>query len=200
VASDYQKPDGLTVVRPDEARRFLSPLPVRRLLWVGRKTEEKLNALGIRTIGDLASCDPSLLRAKFGVAGRHIYRMAHGIDNSEVRERHSRKSISKNRTFEQDTSDFNRVLDTVERLTSRVHERLARRSLSFKTVSVRVRYENFETHSHSKTLNFKTSNLDELSKTARNLMEDYLHNGRKVRLVGVEVSNLSAAERQETLA
>ena len=86
VASDFQKPDGLTVVREEEVETFLAPLPVRKLLWVGRKTEAKLKALGVNTIGDLAHYDASMLTSMFGVMGWQMHLMAQGFDRSEVGE------------------------------------------------------------------------------------------------------------------
>jgi DNA polymerase IV (DinB-like DNA polymerase) len=199
IASDHQKPDGLTVVTEEEAEKFLAPLPVRKLLWVGRKTEQKLRAMGIKTIGDLARHDPTVLAETFGVIGTQLYLMAHGIDKSEVEEQRQIKSISRDITFEEDTSDFNLVLDTLEKLAEEVHNDLMRQQLYFKTVTVRVRYENFETHTHSKTLPFMTNRLQDLKKTAKELIQDYLKPERKIRLIGVRVSNFISAEKQKTL-
>ena len=84
IASDFQKPDGLTIVKQEDVERFLAPLPVRRLLWVGRKTGLKLENMGIRTIGDLARCDPSVLADAFGELGKQLHMMARGVDSSEV--------------------------------------------------------------------------------------------------------------------
>ncbi|RJS80739.1 DNA polymerase IV, partial [Candidatus Bathyarchaeota archaeon] len=150
IASDFQKPDGLTVVKAEDVEKFLSPLPVRKLLWVGRKTEQKLRAMGIRTIGDLARFDPTVLAEAFGVMGTQLYLMAHGIDRSEVEERGEIKSISRERTFEEDTNDFELVLETLEKLAEEVHGDVLEQNLYFKTVTVKVRYENFETHTHSR--------------------------------------------------
>jgi len=199
IASDYQKPDGLTVVTEEEAERFLAPLPVRKLLWVGRKTEQKLRVMGIKTIGDLARYDPTVLAETFGVIGTQLYLMAHGIDKSEVEEQRQIKSISRDITFEEDTSDFNLVLNTLEKLAEEVHNDLMRQQLYFKTVTVRVRYENFETHTHSRTLPFMTNRLQDLKKTAKELIQDYLKPERKIRLIGVRASNFISAEKQKTL-
>lgn len=100
IASDFQKPDGLTVIKKEEVEKFLHPLPVRKLLWVGRKTEEKLKAMGVNTIGDIAHYDPAVLAETFGVAGTQMYLMAQGIDRSEVEERTEVKSISHETTLE----------------------------------------------------------------------------------------------------
>jgi DNA polymerase IV (DinB-like DNA polymerase) len=199
IASDFQKPDGLTIVREEETGKFLAPLSVRKLLWVGRKTEQKLGAMGIRTIGDLARYDPTVLSEAFGVMGTQIYLMAHGIDRSEVQERDEIKSISRDTTFEEDTSNFDFVLRTLDELSEEVYGDVVRQQLYFKTVTVRVRYENFETHTHSKTLPFITNRLQDLKKTAKELIQAYLRLDRKVRLVSVRVSNFVSAEKQKTL-
>ncbi|MGB9853942.1 MAG: DNA polymerase IV [Candidatus Bathyarchaeales archaeon] len=199
IASDHQKPDGLTVVKPEEVEKFLESLPVRKLLWVGRKTEQKLRAMGIKTIGDLAHYDPTVLAEAFGTVGKQLYLMAHGIDKSEVEERGEIKSISREKTFDEDTADFNLMFKTLDRLAEEVHGDVLRQNLYFKTVTVKVRYENFETHTHSKTLSFITNRLDDLKKTARELFQAYFNPYRKIRLIGVRVSSFVSAERQKTL-
>jgi len=199
IASDFQKPNGLTIVREEEAEKFLAPLPVRKLLWVGRKTEQKLGAMGIKTIADLAGYDPTVLAEAFGIMGTQIYLMAHGIDRSEVQERGEIKSMSRDTTFEEDTSNFEFILKTLDGLSEEVYKDVLRQQVYFKTVTVRVRYENFETHTHGKTLPFITNRLQDLKKAARELMQAYLRSDRKVRLVGVRVSNFVSAERQKTL-
>jgi len=199
IASDFQKPDGLTVVKEEEAEKFLAPLPVRRLLWVGRKTEQKLKVIGITTIGDLARHDPTVLAETLGVMGTQLYLMAHGIDKGEVEERGEIKSISRDVTFEEDTSNFEFILNTLDGLSEQVHSDALRQNLCFKTVTVKVRYENFETHTHSKTLPLITNRLRDLKKTTRELMQEYLRLDRKIRLVGVKVSNFTSTEKQKTL-
>jgi DNA polymerase IV (DinB-like DNA polymerase) len=199
IASDFQKPDGLTVVKEEESEKFLAPLPVRRLLWVGRKTEQKLKVIGITTIGDLTRYDPTVLAETFGVMGTQIYLMAHGIDRSEVEERGEVKSISREVTFEEDTSNFDFILNALDGLSEEVCKDVLRQNLYFKTVTVKVRYENFETHTHSKTLPLITNRLQDLRKTSRELMQDYLRLDRKIRLIGLRVSNFTSTEKQKTL-
>jgi DNA polymerase IV (DinB-like DNA polymerase) len=199
IASDFQKPDGLTVVKEKDAEKFLAPLRVRKLLWVGRKTEQRLKSIGINTIGDLADYDPTVLTENFGVMGTQLHLMAHGIDRSEVEERGEVKSISRDVTFEEDTDDFEFVLETLDRLSEEVYKDVSRQNLCFKTVTVKVRYENFETHTHGKTLPFVTDRLQDLQKMVKELVQDYLRSYRKIRLVGVRVSNFVSAEKQKRL-
>jgi DNA polymerase IV (DinB-like DNA polymerase) len=199
IASDFQKPDGLTIVREEEVEKFLAPLPVRKLLWVGRKTEAKLKALGVNTIGDLARYDPSALTSMFGVMGLQMHLMAKGIDRSEVEERTGVKSVSHETTFEEDTADSALILQALDALCVEVQKETENQHLLFKTVTLKIRYENFETHTKSKTLPFLTNRLYDLQKTARKLLSTYLRKDRKVRLIGVRVSSLVSGEKQKTL-
>ena len=199
VASDYQKPDGLTIVKEGEAEAFLAPLPVRRLLWVGRKTEAKLKKMGVNTIGELARYDPTLLAETFGVVGTQMHLMARGIDRSEVEARTEVKSISHETTFEEDTDDAEAVLKALDALAADVTREVAAQKLFFKTITIKVRYENFETHTRSKTLPFMTNRLQDLQKTARDLLKSYLLSDRKIRLIGVRASSLIRGEKQKTL-
>ena len=199
IASDYQKPDGLTIVKDGEVEQFLAPLPVRRLLWVGRKTEAKLKAIGIHTIGDLARYDPALLTEAFGSMGSQMHLMARGIDQSEVEPRTEVKSIRRETTFERDTADAEEVLKGLETLSEEVCQEALTQRLFFKTVTIKVRYENFETHTRSKTLPFITNRVQDLKKTAKGLLQAFLRHDRKIRLIGVRVSNFVKGEKQKTL-
>jgi DNA polymerase IV (DinB-like DNA polymerase) len=199
IASDFKKPDGLTVVEEEAVRDFLAPLSVRKLLWVGKKTERRLNGMGIRTIGDLATYDVSVLTEKFGVMGVQYHLMARGIDESEVAERGEVKSVSREVTFEEDTSDIDLIFGTLDELSETVHKEVAELKMLFKTVTVKVRFENFETHTHGKTLPAYTNRLQDLQKTARELAEAYLRQNRKVRLIGVRVSTFTSHKEQTTL-
>lgn len=199
IASDVQKPDGLTIVREEEAEKFLSPLPVRKLLGVGRKTGQFLESIGVRTIGDLARYDPTVLVERFGVVGTALYLMAHGIDRSEVEERSQIKSIGRDVTFQEDTTDFDYVLKALDALAEDVYQEFSEQQFRFKTVTVRVRYENFETHTHSKTLPFVTDRSQDLKKTARELIQPYLRADLKIRLIGVRASNFVSGLKQQKL-
>jgi len=199
IASDFLKPDGLTVVEEKDVKTFLAPLDIDKLLWVGKKTARKLNKLGIKTIGDLANYDPSVLVEKFGVIGTQLYLFAQGIDRSEVGLRGVVKSIGRNVTFEKDTSDWGFVFQTLDKLCEEVYKEVKQYNFLFKTVTITVRYENFETHTHSKTLPFLTNRLSDFEKTAHELMQPYLRRERKIRLIGTRVSSLVSGEKQKKL-
>ncbi len=199
MGSDFDKPNGLTVIREEDVKSFLSPLPVRRLLWVGRKTENRLNKMGIKTIGDLANYDASILVEKFGAAGTQLYLSAQGIDNDEIQERWERKSISREITFEEDMSDFTLIFDTLDAISEDLYQELIASNFAFKTTTVKIRYKNFETHTHGKTLPFFTDQLKDIKRSARDLAQDYLDSDRKIRLIGIKLSNLLSTEKQKRL-
>jgi DNA polymerase IV (archaeal DinB-like DNA polymerase) len=199
VASDFQKPDGLTLVKEEDAQKFFDPLPVRKLLWVGRKTEAKLKEIGINTIGDLARYDPTALTSMFGVMGLQMHLMAKGLDRSEVEERIGVKSISHETTFEEDTADAAAILSALDALCIEVQKETAEQKLLFKTVTVKIRYKGFETHTRGKTLPMLTNRVEDLKKTAKELLLPYLGVDRKIRLIGVRVSSLVSCEKQKTL-
>lgn len=199
IASDIQKPDGLTIVKEEDIEKFLASLSVWKLPGVGRKTGQILKNMGIETIGDLAKFDPAVLAESFGVIGIQLHLMAHGIDRSEVEERSEIKSIGRDVTFQEDTNDSEYVLKAVDALAEDVHKDILNQRLLFKTVTIRVRYENFETHTHSKTLPFLTDRLQDMTKTTRDLMQPYFRPGKKIRLVGVRVSSLVSGLRQKKL-
>jgi DNA polymerase IV (archaeal DinB-like DNA polymerase) len=199
IASDIQKPDGITVVHEKDAENFLSPLPVRKLLGVGKKTGHFLESKGIKTIGDLLRSDPTVLVEHLGVMGTALYLMAHGIDNSDVEERNKIQSIGRDTTFQEDTNDFDYVFQALDELSDGVHKDLLEQQMYFKTVTIRVRYENFETHTHGKTLPFITDRLQDLKRTARELLQPYLRTDRKIRLIGVRASKLVSGVTQQKL-
>jgi len=177
----------------------LAPLPVRKLLWVGRKTEVKLKALGVNTIGDLARFDASTLTSIFGVMGLQMHLMANGVDRSEVEERVGVKSMSHETTFEEDTADAAVILQALDMLCVDVQRETENQHLLFKTVTLKIRFEHFETHTKSKTLPFLTNRFCDLQKTAKEMATAYLRKDCKVRLIGVRVSSLVSMEKQRTL-
>ena len=156
-------------------------------------------ALGVNTIGDLACYDPTALTSMFGVMGLQMHLMAKGIDKSEVEERVGVKSVSHETTFQEDTADPQTITEALNALCVDVQKETQTQHLLFKTVTLKIRYQNFETHTKSRTLPFLTNRLYDLQKTAKELATAYLRMDRKVRLIGVRVSSLVSGEKQRTL-
>jgi len=155
--------------------------------------------MGIKTIGDLANYDASVLVEKFGVAGTQLFLSAQGIDNSDVQERWERKSMSREITFEEDSSDYALIFDTLDAISEDLYQELRASNFVFKTTTVKIRYENFETHTHGKTLPFFTDRLKDIQRSTRDLVQDYLRPDRKIRLIGVRLSNLLSTTKQTRL-
>ncbi|HIH43806.1 MAG TPA: DNA polymerase IV [Candidatus Methanoperedenaceae archaeon] len=197
IASDMQKPDGLTVVEPEHVREFLSPLPVRKIPGIGKKTELALARIDIHTIGELAAIDVQLLMEKVGRWGSYLHEAALGIDESEVREEYGWKSIGREVTFEHDTTDREVLARTLDALAEEAHAALKAEGYLFRTVSIKVRYEDFETHTKEKTLEHLTSELDAVRSTAKELLSGFT-GSRKIRLLGVRLTKLEKVNTRQT--
>jgi len=190
IASDFRKPYGLTVVKEEDVKDFLFPLKVRKIPGVGPKTERILKDLNIETVRDLASAKPEMLTGLFGVWGARLHEFANGIDYSEVTEEYETKSVGRDTTFEKDMDDEEQILKVLDELAEEVHEDVMANRFKFKTITVRVRYQHFDTHTRSKSLLFPTNDLDILKNNAKRLIEPFLRGKMKIRLIGVRVSNL----------
>ncbi len=190
IASDFKKPYGLTVVKPEKVKDFLFPLEVRKIPGIGPKTEKALLELKIETIKDLASMKPEVLIRLFGAWGARLPEFANGIDNREVIEEYEAKSIGRDTTFEKDMDDEEQILRVLDELAEEVHADVIANGFKFKTITVRIRYEHFDTHTSSRSLLFTTNDLDILKNNAKRLIDPFLKGKKKVRLIGVRVSNL----------
>ena len=190
IASDFKKPYGLTVVKEEDVKGFLFPLEVRKIPGVGPKTERALKELNIETISDLASITPEMLTRLFGVWGARLHEFAYGIDNSEVIEEYETKSVGRDTTFEIDMDDADQILGVLDGLAEEAHEDVIANGFKFKTITVRVRYQHFDTHTRSRSLLFPTNDLDILKNNAKRLISPFLRGKKKIRLIGVRVSNL----------
>jgi len=199
IASDFIKPDGLTLVRPEDVGAFLRPLDVRKLPGVGPKTEVRLSHIGIKTIGELAAAKSEELATIFGIRGPRLIAEARGIDEDEVEESWEIKSIGRQITFEQDTEDERSILATLDALAEEAYSDLITQSFFFRTVSIVVRYKGFETHTAAKTLRTPTAQLSTIKERARELIRPFL-GIRPIRLVGVRLSGLVADYRQTQLS
>jgi DNA polymerase IV (DinB-like DNA polymerase) len=196
IASDYQKPDGLTVIRPEEVERFLSPLPVGRIPGVGKKTAGELHEMGIEVIGDLVHVDIQRLQSRFGKWGLVMQRLAHGEDEREVEQRESVRSISRETTFPEDTGDIDQILNTLDELVGDVHRTMRDEGYMARTVTVKVRYEDFQTRQRAKSLDHPAADLRPLNEIARTALLESLGR-KKVRLVGVKLSGLRSMEKTQ---
>jgi DNA polymerase IV (DinB-like DNA polymerase) len=201
IAADSQKPDGLTIVKPEEVQAFLTPLPVNRLVGVGVKTQSIMESLGVKTIGDLAGYDVQRLIELFGEKlGVYFHNASHGVDNRPVKERDEAKSISRISTLKEDTRDLDAIMRKAGELCGEICNELSRRRLRVKQVGIIVVAKDMSVYSRSKTLDPPTSDLEDLKKNVRELFEKLLgESGLEARRVGVRVSGLVKEEGQKPL-
>lgn len=189
IASDYHKPDGLTVVRPKQVQRFLDPLPVRRLHGVGPATEARLHELGIKTIFDLRNHGRDALEQRFGRHGADLWRHAQGIDERPVRTHRERKSLGHERTYAQDLVTIDEMDAQIDWLSQKVIDGLQARKLKARTVTVKVRYSDFTTLTRSRTFSAPVDSLQAVSAAAHDLLrQTEAGDGQRVRLLGVTAS------------
>jgi DNA polymerase IV (archaeal DinB-like DNA polymerase) len=196
IASDFRKPDGLTVVRPDEVQGFLDGLRIRVIPGIGPKTEAVLQEKGIRMVAELRSVELVKLREWFGKPGEELYAKVRGHSDDPVSSEWERKSVGEQETFEVDTLDSVFVLQRAHALAGEVFRRFVAEGFeAFRTVTVTVRFTGFVTVSRSRTSQTPASGVEQLRAEVRQLLEPFFDarenpKGKKIRLIGVRVEKL----------
>jgi DNA polymerase IV len=199
IATNVGKPDGLMVVPPGQEAAFLAPLPLEMLWGAGPKTRERLAALGLRTIGDLAGWPQADLERRFGVAGADLARHARGEDDRPLETEREAKSISKEVTFARDVTEAGALRRTLLELCEQVGASLREHGLQARTVKLKLRWPPFETLTRQSTLPQPSDREAEIFAAAMELFEKAWDGRRPVRLIGVGVSGLQAPARQLSL-
>jgi len=196
IASDLRKPDGFVVVQPDKVQEFLDPLSVERIWGVGKKTAEQLHSLNIRTVRDLRKLEQGYLTQLLGVIGSQLYRLARGIDDRPVENDRIIKSIGRETTFAKDIVDWDLLETFLLKLSVDVGRSARKESLKGKTITLKVRYNDFRSISRSHTLT-RATNLDDV------IYQEVCHLLREValkqplRLIGVTLSNLTDKDESQ---
>lgn len=202
IASDLEKPDGLVVVEPGGVQQFLDPLPIARLWGVGKTAAKSFRRLGIDRVGQLRTLSLELLQENFGSSsGRHLWQLAHGIDERRVVPDHAARSISHETTFANDVENMQALRAWLLELTEQVARRLRRLQLRGRTVQLKIRYGDFSTYTRSHTLAEATSITDDIWTAADGLLTRRLpQRPLAIRLLGVGVSGIEGrGETQPTL-
>lgn len=189
IASDLDKPDGLTVIPDEERAARLDPLPAGRIWGVGAVTNRTLEKLGILTIGQLRQWPVESLRAALGKTGEDLHALANGRDDSEVISDAEEKSISHETTFATDVMNMTELETTIRWLSDKVSTRLRRHEMAGRTICLKVRYNDFSTVTRRKTIHTFTNLSDTIYATAKELMRERTQAGKRpVRLLGVAVA------------
>ena len=199
IASDLKKPDGLVRVKPKDAVSFLKPLNIARIGGLGPKTEKILKGRGISTIGQLAVMDSNELLKLLGKQGLEFKALALGIDDREVKIQGETKSISNEITFEIDTVNDDKIKASLLALSDKVAFRLRKEGLKGKTITLKIRLEDFSTFNRSRTINFATNYADIIYEYIMKLYKSLKKGNKKVRLLGIKLSNFISADEKESL-
>lgn len=190
IASDMQKPGGLTIISETDIDSRIWPLAVRKLIGVGPKTEAHLKRKGVKTIGELASLPLERLVEEFGNSfGNYLYNASRGIDESPLVTHWEPKSTSREVTFQEDIDDWQEIAKTIAALTKEVAVDMKRAGYKGRTVTVKIRFSDFDTHTRAKTLKESTNSQDAIRKVAFDCLGRF-ELKKKVRLIGVRVGGL----------
>jgi DNA polymerase-4 len=193
LASDLRKPDGLVIIRQEEAAAFIAPLPISRVFGIGEKTQEALQRIGINTIGQMAACQVEYLQTVLGNRAQEVHDLALGLDDRPVESDLERKSIGKEETFEEDIYDHQEQLDMLWDLCQQVGWRLRMGKKAGATVTLKIKYDDFHTITRSAT-GQDPLNLDEDIFRIIKELHSKVTSRQPVRLLGVSVGKLFTEE------
>ena len=199
IASDMDKPRGLTVVFPGSERAFLAPLPVRRMSGIGAAAEERLRSHGIRTLGDVADMGEARAVRMFGKNGRTMYIRALGLDNAPVSAVEGVKSVSNEMTFASDLTERRDVESAIATMAAKVGRRLRRKGLCGRTLTLKMRFGDRTTRSVQRTLASPTDDELLCIPLLRDMANEVWRPGIPVRLIGVSIGGFGVAAVQESL-
>jgi DNA polymerase IV (DinB-like DNA polymerase) len=201
IASDFKKPDGLTIVPPDKVETFLDTLPIRAIPGIGKKSEEKFLEMGLKTISELKKVDVFSLNSLFGrKIGAYIYNAARGIDDEPVAPRQEATQYSRIITLKEDSKEYHFLAKEIVKLCEDVHAAILKDGLMFKSVGIQFVQSDLSNKTKSRILRNSTSSLEELKKSVLQLLEESLEDQKiLIRRIGVRVSDLSEISGQDSI-
>lgn len=199
IASDWEKPDGLTVITPDMAEEFITPLPVKKFWGVGPVTAARMEELGIRTGGEMRSWPLWKLTEAFGKSGPWYYNICRGIDERKVVTEWKRKSLGKERTFGRDISDIGYLKEFLSGLVENIWDELEASKLRGKTVTVKVKYSDFQQVTRSRSVFRPVTDSETYNRIAMELLAETEAGTRPVRLIGSSISSFGNEEQADEI-
>lgn len=197
IASDWRKPDGLTVIHPDRALDFISQLKVEKIWGVGQKTAEKMHFMGIFTGADLRKLSQQRLTEVFGKMGQVFYNFARGIDDRPVISEWERKSVSCEQTFEKDISDQSAVIIELYHTVLELERRIAKNGFEGRTLTLKVKFQDFQQITRSITVDHILRTKDDILPLAKQLLLQVEFHFHPIRLLGLGVSNQKGEAEEE---
>jgi DNA polymerase IV (DinB-like DNA polymerase) len=201
IASDFRKPDGLTVVSPEKVEEFLEQLKIRAIPGIGKKTEERFTQMNLETIKDLKKLDVFTLNKEFGKKhGTYIFNAARGIDSEPVKERESSTQYSKIATLKKDSKDYDFLAENLSEICRELHEVIQKNNIMFRSIGIQFILSDLTNKTKSRVLKNPTSSLEELQKNTAQLLKEALEDQKNmVRRLGVKVSELSEIRGQSNI-
>ncbi len=196
IGSDFEKPDGFTVVRPGDELKFLAPLTVQKISGIGKQTTKRLNEMGIHKVLDLRNTPEKTLMDRFGKHGIQMSRWSNAIDKRSLTEERETKSISQERTFSSDIHHEGPLLEKLESMSEKVAQQLAKEETKARTVTIKIRYADFRTITRQQSFQVGIQTKEEILRIATKLFRQYWDHTQPLRLLGVGVSGLTDKESQ----
>ncbi|HEX8037962.1 MAG TPA: DNA polymerase IV [Chryseosolibacter sp.] len=200
IASDLNKPDGLTFIGPSRIEKFMEGLPVEKFFGVGKVTAARMKSMGLHTGADLKRMSEADLKKHFGKSGSFYYRIVRGIDEREVQAHRETKSIGAEDTFPFDLTAVEDMHDELLKISKTVSERMLRNGLKGRTVTLKIRYHDFKLATRSRSFSDGIDDRETMYRIACELLESAGAPGRKVRLLGVSLSNFGTLEHHPAAA
>jgi DNA polymerase-4 len=188
-ASDYRKPNGLFLIKPEEAEAFVENLPIEKFFGIGKVTAEKMHKMHIYNGADLKKLSEYELIKNFGKQGSY-YHISRAIDNRQVEPERARKSVGAENTFSTDISDIQEMLNELEQIAKTLFDRIIKSNSYGKTITLKVKFHDFRQITRSKTLNSEIKSYNILWSSSLEIFNKTNLDNRKVRLLGLSVSNL----------
>lgn len=191
IASDLNKPDGMTFIGPSRIERFMETLPVEKFFGVGKVTAEKMKGMGLHTGADLKRLSETELHRHFGKSGAFFYRIVRGIDDREVQPNRELKSVGAEDTFPYDLTEPDDMHDELLKIARTVYNRLLKKGLKGRTITLKIKYHDFRQVTRSHSFSEGTDDRELIFKTAWNLLSAVGTADKKIRLLGITLSNFA---------
>lgn len=199
LASDWNKPNGIMEITKENVENLLAPLEISKIHGIGQKSVEKLNSIGIFTVADMYSMPQELFTSFFGKYGTEIYKRIRGIDTREVITTRERKSVGSEKTFKKDTKDKKILNEYLHEISKKIEYDLNKNNLVGKTLTVKIKNIDFETHTKSKTYNYSFEHKEEIYEESKKILND-LSLTKEIRLIGITISSVEKkTEKQISL-
>ncbi len=198
IASDINKPDGLTFIGPSKIEKFMESLPVEKFFGVGKVTAEKMKKMGLHTGADLKKLTESELIKHFGKSGRFYFRIVRGIDERSVQPHRESKSVGAEDTFPYDLKNPKDMYEELRKISGIVHDRLGKHNLKGRTITLKIKYHNFKTITRSVSLPHLVDDFEAIYATAKKLLDATDLEEKRIRLLGISISNFKNEMNNKT--